>query len=323
MTVIATKLRGDKVRILLTGGAGFIGSHIADAYLAAGHEVLVLDSLWEHGGGQRQNVPERALFVHMDVRDEKLTRIFQEFKPEIVNHHAAQHSVAISSRDPRYDADVNVMGLLNVLDNCVRSGVQKVLFASSGATFGTPDTLPMDENTPQCPESPYGITKMVSEHYLRFYKAQHGLDFTALRYGNVYGPRQDPNGEAGVIAIFIGKFLAGEGVRIDWDGEQTRDYVYVKDVAQVNLLALEGGSGGCYCIGTNKRTSVNEIYRTLCDISGRQPPVTHGPKRPGDARDAQFDYSLVKRDLGWEPRTALPDGMRETFDYFKSVLPVS
>jgi UDP-glucose 4-epimerase len=182
------------VRILVTGAAGFIGSHIADAYLAAGHEVLVLDSLWEHGGGLRQNVPERALFVHMDVRDEKLTRIFQEFKPDIVNHHAAQHSVAISSREPKFDADVNVMGLLNVLDNCVRNGVKKVLFAGSGAAFGTPPSLPMNEQTPMRPESPYGITKMVAEHYLRFYKAQHGLDFTILRYGNVYGPRQDPNG---------------------------------------------------------------------------------------------------------------------------------
>lgn len=310
------------MRILVTGGAGFIGSHIVDAYLSAGHEVLVLDSLWEHGGGQRQNVPERALFVHMDVREEKITRIFQEFKPEIVSHHAAQHSVAISARDPRYDADVNVMGLLNVLDNCVRTSVKKVIFASSGATFGTPDSLPMDERTPQRPESPYGITKMVSEHYLRFYKSQHGLDFTALRYGNVYGPRQDPNGEAGVISIFIGKFLRGEGVRIDWDGEQTRDYVFVKDVAHANVLALDRGSGTCYCIGTNRRTSVNDIYRALCEISGMQPSVTPGPKRPGDARDAQFDYALAQRDLGWEPRTPLLEGMRETFEYFKNLSPV-
>jgi UDP-glucose 4-epimerase len=311
------------LRILLTGGAGFIGSHVADAYIAAGHEVLVLDSLWEHGGGRRQNVPERALFVHMDVRDEKLERIFSEFKPDVVNHHAAQHSVAISSRDPRYDADVNVMGLINVLDNCVRSKVKKVIFASSGATFGTPDALPMNESTPQRPESPYGITKMVTEHYLRFYQAEHGLDFTALRYGNVYGPRQDPNGEAGVVSIFIGKFLAGEGVTIYWDGDQTRDYVYAKDVARVNVIALERGSGTCYCIGTNKRTSVNDIYRALCEITGLQPPVMRAPKRPGDARDAQFDYSLAERELGWSPQTQLLDGMRETFDYFKEALRVS
>ncbi len=310
------------MRILVTGGAGFIGSHIVDAYLEAGHEVLALDSLWEHGGGRRQNLPDRAHFVHMDVRDENITRIFTEFKPDIVNHHAAQHSVAISSRDPRYDADVNVMGLINILENSVRANVQKVLFASSGATFGTPDRLPMNEQTPQRPESPYGITKMVSEHYLRFYKNEHGLDYTALRYGNVYGPRQDPNGEAGVIAIFIGKFLARQGIRIDWDGEQTRDYVYVKDVARANVLALEHGSGAALCIGTNRRTSVNEIYRALVEISGFEAPVTHAPKRPGDARDAQFDPSLAQRELGWRPATALIDGMRETYAYFKDALAV-
>ena len=173
-----------------------------------GHDVLVLDSLWEHGGGRRANVPDRASFVHMDIRDENVTRIFNEFKPEIVSHHAAQHSVAISSRDPVYDAEVNVLGLLNILNNSVKAGVKKVIFASSGATFGNPDHFPITDTTPQNPTSPYGITKMVAEHYLRFYKAEKGLDFTALRYGNVYGPRQDPNGEAGVISIFIGKFLA-------------------------------------------------------------------------------------------------------------------
>ncbi len=206
---------------------------------------------------RRRRVPERAGFVHMDVRDEQVERIVREFKPEVVSHHAAQHSVAIGSRDPKYDADVNVRGLLNVLDACVRGGVKKVIFASSGATFGTPDHLPIDERTPQRPESPYGITKMVAEHYLRFYRSEHGLDFTALRYGNVYGPRQDPSGEAGVVSIFIGRFIKHEGVRIDWDGEQTRDYVYVKDVAEANLAALERGSAGCYCIGTGVRTSVN------------------------------------------------------------------
>ncbi|HEX5274534.1 MAG TPA: NAD-dependent epimerase/dehydratase family protein [Candidatus Rubrimentiphilum sp.] len=309
------------MRIMVTGGAGFIGSHVTDAYLAAGHEVLVLDALWEHGGGKRQNVPPRALFMHMDIRDESIARIFQEFKPEIVSHHAAQASVAIGSRDPIYDAQVNVVGLLNILENSVRHGVRKIIYASSGAIFGTPERLPMNETTPQRPESPYGITKMVGEHYLRFFQHERGLDFTSLRYGNVYGPRQDPNGEAGVIAIFIGKFLAKEGVRIDSDGEQTRDYVYVRDVAAANLAALEQGGGGMYCIGTNKRTSVNQIYKELCNVSGFEAPMERAPKRPGDARDAQFDCALAKKELGWSPDTELRDGIRETYDFFREAVP--
>ena len=307
------------MRIVITGGAGFIGSHIADKYVADGHDVLVLDSLWEHGGGRRANVPERASFVHMDIRDENVLRIFQEFRPEIISHHAAQHSVAISSRDPIYDAQVNVVGMLNVLESAVKVSARKVIFASSGATFGNPEKLPITDDTPQLPTSPYGITKMVTEHYLRFYKAEKGLDFTALRYGNVYGPRQDPNGEAGVISIFIGKFLEKQGVRIDWDGEQTRDYVYVGDVARANVDALERGSGGCYAIGTGVKTSVNAIYRALVEISGFEAPVTRAPRRPGDARDAQFDASRAGRDLGWSAITKLIDGMRATYEYFKAL----
>lgn len=305
------------MRILVTGGAGFIGSHIVDTYLAAGHEVLVLDSLWEHGGGRRANVPQGVTFVHMDVRDENITRIFTEFRPDIVSHHAAQHSVAISSRDPKFDADVNVIGLINVLENASKAKVKKVLFASSAATFGDVDVFPIVEETPQRPTSPYGITKMVAEHYLRFFKSERGLDFTALRYGNVYGPRQDPNGEAGVIAIFIGKFLAKQGVRIDWDGDQTRDYVYVKDVAEVNLKALDAGSGKCYCIGTGVKTSVNDIYRALSEISGFEAPVTHAARRPGDAREVLYSPKLAELELGWQAKTKLIDGMRETFEYFQ------
>ncbi len=305
------------MRIVVTGGAGFIGSHVADAYCAAGHDVLVIDSLWEHGGGRRANVPENVSLVHMDIRDEEIGRVFADFAPEIVSHHAAQHSVAISTRDPLYDAQINVIGLLNVLEFAQKSGARKVIFASSGATFGTPERLPIADDTPQHPSSPYGITKMVGEDYLRFYKASRELDFTALRYGNVYGPRQDPNGEAGVISIFIGKFLAREPVRIDWDGEQTRDYVFVEDVARANLAALDRGSGVCYVIGTGVRTSVNEIYRNLVDLTGFQAPVERGPQRPGDARDAQFDATRARLDLGWTPTTSLPDGIRATYDYFE------
>jgi UDP-glucose 4-epimerase len=308
------------MRIAITGGAGFIGSHVADAYLALGHDVLVIDSFWAHGGGRRENIPERASSVHMDIRDEGVERVFRDFAPDIVSHHAAQHSVAISSRDPVLDAQVNVIGLLNVLENSVKAKVKKVIFASSGATFGEPKRLPIDERTPQLPESPYAITKMVSEHYLRFYKAQHGLDFTALRYGNVYGPRQDPNGEAGVVSIFIGRFLAHQGIKIFWDGEQTRDYIYVGDVAAANVAALERGGGNCYVIGTGKKTSVNEIHRALVEVTGFDAPVERLPRRPGDVRDAQFDSTLAKRELEWDASTTLVEGMRKTYDFFRDRL---
>jgi UDP-glucose 4-epimerase len=304
------------MRIIVTGGAGFIGSHVVDAYLAAGHDLLVIDSLWEHGGGRRANVAEGVSLVHMDIREEGIGRIFADFAPEVISHHAAQHSVSISARDPLYDAQINVIGLLNVLEQAQKTGARKVIFASSGATFGTPERLPIDDSTPQRPSSPYGITKMVAEHYLRFFKATRGLDFTALRYGNVYGPRQDPNGEAGVISIFIGKFLARQGVRIDWDGEQTRDYVFVADAVGANLAALERGSGECYVIGTGVRTSVNEIYRNLVDISGFEAPVERAPQRAGDARDAQFDSTRARLELGWSPSTSLAEGIRATYEYF-------
>jgi UDP-glucose 4-epimerase len=304
------------VRIIVTGGAGFIGSHVADAYAADGHEVLVVDSLWEQGGGRRENVRDGIAFVRMDVRDEALGPLFARFRPEIVSHHAAQHSVAISARDPIYDAQVNVVGLLNVLEQARHAGARKLIYASSGATFGTPDRLPITDETPQRPASPYGISKMAGEHYLRFYRETHGLDFTALRYGNVYGPRQDPNGEAGVISIFIGKFLAHQPVRIDWDGEQTRDYVFVADVARANLAALDRGSGEAYVIGTGNKTSVNEIYRALVRISGYEAPIERASQRPGDARDAQFDSARARAQLGWSPSTALADGIRETYEYF-------
>lgn len=308
------------MRIVVTGGAGFIGSHVVDAYLAAGHEVLVIDSLWEHGGGRRVNVPNGVSLVHLDIRDEAVGRVFADFKPEVVSHHAAQHSVAISARDPIYDAQVNVIGLLNVLESAVKSGVRKVIFAGSGATFGTPDRLPITDETPQHPTSPYGITKMVAERYLRFYENEKELDFTSLRYGNVYGPRQDPNGEAGVISIFIGKFLLKEGVRIDWDGEQTRDYVFVDDVARANLAALTRGAGGCYVIGTGVQTSVNQIYHELVEVTGFEAPVTRAPARAGDARAAQFDSSRARLELDWSPSTQLPDGIRATYEYFKALL---
>ena len=224
------------MKILVTGGAGFIGSHIVDQSIAAGHQVAVVDNLWEEGGGKNTNLNPQARFFRVDITDEdSLNKIFDSVQPEVVCHQAAQHSVAVSTKNPKLDARVNVLGLLNILTNCSRLGVRKIIFASSGATYGTPARLPIDEEVEQRPESPYGITKMVAEHYLRYWKEAYGLAYTALRYGNVYGPRQDPNGEAGVIAIFAKRFLNQETIRIDWDGEQQKDYVYVEDVARAVL----------------------------------------------------------------------------------------
>jgi len=306
------------MRILVTGGAGFIGSHIVDQYVAAGHEVAVVDNFWEEGGGKPSNLNAKAQLYRLDITDEEgLKRVFDEVRPQVVNHQAAQHSVAISTKNPQLDARVNVLGLLNVLTNSTRVGARKIIFASSGATYGTPAYLPVDEQTPQRPESPYGITKMVAEHYLRYWQEANGLTFTALRYGNVYGPRQDPNGEAGVIAIFARRFLAHEPVRIDWDGEQQKDYVYVGDVARASLLALERGDNDIFCIATGKGTSVNEIYHMLAQETGYQPEIVRAPKRPGDIYLTYFDCRKAAEGLDWKAEVGMQEGIRATLDFFR------
>jgi UDP-glucose 4-epimerase len=306
------------MRILVTGGAGFIGSHIVDQCVAAGHSVAVVDSLWNEGGGKLANLNPQAQFYRADITDEAgLASIFDEVKPEVVSHQAAQHSVAVSTKYPMLDARVNVLGLLNVLSNCTRVGTRKIIFASSGATYGTPARLPIDEEVVQRPESPYGISKMVGEYYLRYWQQANGLTYTALRYGNVYGPRQDPNGEAGVIAIFAKRFLNHEGVRIDWDGEQRKDYVFVEDVARANLLALERGDNDIICIGTGRPVSVNEIYEELAQLTGYRPEIMRAPRRPGDIYLSYFNCSKAERLLGWQPSVSFEDGVKATLEYFK------
>lgn len=301
----------------MTGGAGFIGSHIVEAYLAAGHDVAVVDSLWSHGGGKRENVPAAARLYEVDVRDPRLLEVMQQERPEIVNHHAAQHSVKFSTDDPAYDAQVNVLGLINVLTAARAVGTRKVLFASSAATYGTVDRLPITERTPQHPESPYGITKMVSEHYLHYWQKEFGLTYTALRYANVYGPRQDPNGEAGVVAIFTRRFLDRRPVTIYWDGEQTRDYVYVGDVARASVLALEKADNRIIGIGSGVATSVNAIYKGLAALTGTEIPIERLPRRAGDPRDSLFDPTLAQEVLGWKAATNFQQGLAETLEWFR------
>src|SRR5207237_1419725 len=304
------------MRILVTGGAGFIGSHVVDQCIAAGHAVAVVDNLWDEGGDKKTNLNPQARFYHVYITDAaSLDHVFDEVQPEFVSHQAAQHSVAISTKNPKLDARVNVLGLLNVLTNCTRVGTRKIVFASSGATYGTPVRLPIDEDVPQRPESPYGITKMVTEYYLRYWQEAHGLTYTALRYGNVYGPRQDPNGEAGVIAIFAKRFLKRESVRIDWDGEQQKDYVYVEDVARASFLALNSGDNDIFCIGTGKGASVNELYAALAKITGYSPEIVRAPKRPGDIYLAYFDCSKAERILGWKAEVSLDEGIRKTVEF--------
>jgi UDP-glucose 4-epimerase len=271
--------------------------------------VSVVDNLV---GGRRANVAPATRFFEVDIVEPALVDVLRAERPEVVFHQAAQMSVKASTDDPRYDARVNVQGLVNVLEACVAAGVRKIVFASSGATYGNPVYLPIDEAHPQRPESPYGITKMVAEHYLRYYALDRGLRYTALRYGNVYGPRQDSHGEAGVVAIFARLLLTGQTPVIHWDGEQVRDYVYVGDVARANLLAATRGDDGCYGIGAGVGVSVNQLYGFLRDAIGVQTTPARAPRRPGDLRAAYFDVTRARRDLGWAATTPLADGIAVT-----------
>lgn len=303
------------MRVLVTGGAGFIGSHVVEALLEAGHRVAVVDNL---STGKRHHVPAGVPFYDMDIRDPELADVFAAEQPEVVSHQAGQVSVPRSVADPAHDASVNVVGLANVLEQARRHGVRKVLYASSVAVYGNPVALPVSEEHPPQPLSPYGLSKWVGERYLELFHRLHGLQFTVLRYANVYGPRQDPYGEAGVVAIFVSRMLAGEPVTIDGDGEQTRDFVYVGDVAAANLCALRQGDGGTYNVGTGRATSVNRLFRTLCDVTDYLQEPRHGPPRPGDVRHSVLDPTRARAELGWQVRVALRDGLVRTVEGFRS-----
>ncbi|WP_119069681.1 NAD-dependent epimerase/dehydratase family protein [Rubrobacter indicoceani] len=302
------------MRVLVTGGAGFIGSHVAEGLVSAGHRVAVVDDL---SHGRRENLPEGVEFYKEDIRG-GCAGIIDEFRPEAVAHLAAQMDVRRSVAEPDFDAEVNVVGMVRLLQNCALGGVQKFVFSSTGgAIYGEQDEFPATEAHREYPISPYGVSKLSGERYLHYFKAQHGLDYVALRYANVYGPRQDPHGEAGVVAIFCGRLASGETSTINGKGEQTRDYVYGPDVAKANLLALENNvESGAYNIGTGLETSVNRLYRLLREGSGKDLPPEHGPGKPGEQLRSCIDPTLAAEKLGWRPETDLRTGLRETLRYF-------
>lgn len=305
------------MRVLVTGGAGFIGSHVAERLLASGHEVAVVDDL---SHGKTENLPEGVRFYEEDIRS-GCDGVFSEFRPEAVAHLAAQMDVRRSVAEPDFDAEVNIVGMVRLLQNCVENDVSKFVFSSTGgAIYGEQDEFPATESHREFPISPYGVSKLAGERYLNYFHVQHGLRYVALRYANVYGPRQDPHGEAGVVAIFCGRLANGESSTINGAGEQTRDYVYGPDVAKANLLAIENEvESGSYNIGTGVETSVNELYELLREGSGKDLPAEHGPAKPGEQMRSSISPNLAAGKLGWKPETNLADGLKETLRYFGAI----
>ncbi len=307
------------MRILVTGGAGFIGSHTVDALIKAGAgDVAILDDL---SAGKRDQVNPKARLHQVDLRDAPAVReVVARERPEAIYHMAAQMDVRRSVADPAFDAQVNIVGFLNLIEAAREHGLKRVVFSSTGgAIYGEQDTFPADEEHPRRPVSPYGIAKLSTEAYLFYYRVEYGIDYLALRYGNVYGPRQDPHGEAGVVAIFSGRILEGKPCTIYGDGSQTRDYVFVGDVVRANVSALSAkASGIAINIGTGIETSVNDLYSNLASIADFPTAAEHGPARPGEQKRSVISPARAEKELGWRPVTALRDGLAETFKYFKA-----
>lgn len=310
------------MKVLLTGGAGFIGSHVADAFLKAGYEVVVLDNL---SSGTRPNLPDQARLYLLDLGSPEVKKVFELERPDIVDHHAAQISVTVSARDPVQDARTNALGMLNLLEACrlqTSHPVRKFIFASTGgAIYGDTDRLPTPEDCPPRPLSPYGIHKWLGEQYLRYYAHEHGLEFTVLRYANVYGPRQNPEGEAGVISIFFSRLLRNEPPTLfAYPGEpdgMVRDYVYVEDVARANLAAVERGAGETINVGTGVPTTTGGLYREIARQFPHAPEPKRAQARPGDLRLSLLDNRLAEKVLGWQPAVALREGLTRTGEFFR------
>lgn len=299
----------------MTGGAGFIGSHVCDEFLRGGHDVFALDNL---SSGRRENLSAKVHLIELDIRSPETAGWIVRQRPDAICHLAAQMDVRKSVADPRFDAEANILGLLNVLEASRQAGVKRFLFSSTGgAIYGEQDVFPAPEGHATRPVSPYGVSKAAGELYLGYYRAQYGLPFVALRYANVYGPRQNPHGEAGVVAIFSQKLVIGQPCSIFGPGKQTRDFVFGKDVARANYLAFESDFVGPMNIGTGIETDINRLYRLLADAAGSSEPALHLDGKPGEQLRSCIDASLARKVLGWRPTIALDDGLRQTVEFFR------
>jgi UDP-glucose 4-epimerase len=306
------------VKIVVTGGAGFIGSHIVDAYIERGHEVHILDDL---STGQRRNLNPKAVLHEVDIADPQAARLIEGIQPDLLSHQAAQMDVRHSVADPTFDARVNILGFIHLLEGCKNSGVKKVIFASSGgAVYGEQDVFPAPEDHPTRPASPYGVSKRAGELYLSYYQQAFALPYIALRYANVYGPRQSAKGEAGVVAIFLSLLLTGKPPVINGDGRQTRDYVYVGDVVAANVAALDSTFVGPVNIGTGVETDVVTIFRELRQAVGSPIEARHGPAKPGEQRRSCVDGGLAAQVLNWRPQMILAEGLRRTAEFYRETV---
>jgi UDP-glucose 4-epimerase len=303
------------VKIVVTGGAGFIASHVVDAYIENGHKVFVID---DFSTGQKQNLNPRAQVESADISDAKAAQLIRDWKPNVLNHHAAQMDVRRSVADPAFDARVNIVGFINLLEAAKDAGVNQVIFSSSGgAIYGDGEPIPSDEEHPTVPLSPYGVSKLAGEFYLAYYRVAFGLRSVALRYANVYGPRQSSKGEAGVVAIFISQLLAGHNPVINGDGKQTRDYVYVGDVVRANIAALETTHVGPVNIGTGAETDVVTLCELLREGLGSPIEPIHGPAKLGEQRRSCLEASLAQKVLRWTPQVSLKEGLQKTIGYYR------
>jgi UDP-glucose 4-epimerase len=303
------------VNVVVSGGAGFIGSHLCDVLVQAGHRVVALDNL---STGRRENLAPGIPLVVADIQAEEAADVIRRERPMALFHLAAQMDVRRSVADPRFDARSNVLGLLNLLEAARESGVQKVVFSSTGgAIYGEQDVFPAPESHPTRPVSPYGVSKAAGELYLGYYRAQYGLKSVALRYANVYGPRQNPHGEAGVVAIFSERLLGAQSCTIYGDGKQTRDFVHVRDVARANLLAVQREVEGPFNIGTGVETDVNHLYALIAEAAGVREPARHAEAKPGEQRRSSLDIGRAASSLGWSPQVPLREGLEETLAWFQ------